>query len=79
MGGGYALAAVMGKADIMSVYSQSEVSSDDYVNQIGTLNGNPIACAAGLATLDQLKQPGAYEKYPQSVPSRIRAQHASPD
>ena len=62
MGGGYALAAVMGKADIMSVYSQSEVSSDDYVNQIGTLNGNPIACAAGLATLDQLKQPGAYEK-----------------
>jgi glutamate-1-semialdehyde 2,1-aminomutase len=62
MGGGYALAAVMGKADIMSVYNQSEVSSDDYVNQIGTLNGNPIACAAGLATLDQLKQPGAYEK-----------------
>ena len=62
MGGGYPLAAVMGKSDIMSVYNQSEVSSDDYVNQIGTLNGNPIACAAGLATLEQLKQPGAYER-----------------
>ena len=62
MGGGYALAAVMGKSDIMSVYSQSEVAADDYVNQIGTLNGNPIACAAGLATLDQLKQPGAYDR-----------------
>ena len=29
--------------------------------QIGTLSGNPIACAAGLATLDILKRDGAYE------------------
>ena len=29
--------------------------------QIGTLSGNPIACAAGLATLDILKQDGVYE------------------
>ena len=51
MGGGYALAAVMGRADVMSVYNRASVSADDYVDQIGTLNGNPIACAAGLATL----------------------------
>jgi glutamate-1-semialdehyde 2,1-aminomutase len=29
--------------------------------QIGTLSGNPVASAAGLATLEVLKAPGAYE------------------
>ena len=62
MGGGYPLAAVMGRDDIMSVYDQSMVDSDDYINQIGTLNGNPIACAAGLATLAEMKKEGAYER-----------------
>ena len=61
MGGGYPLAAVMGRDDIMSVYDQSLVDSDDYINQIGTLNGNPIACAAGLATLAEMKKDGAYD------------------
>ncbi len=62
MGGGYPLAAVMGREDIMSVYDSSLVDSDDYVNQIGTLNGNPVACAAGLATLAELRKEGAYER-----------------
>ena len=62
MGGGYPLAAVMGREDIMSVYDQALVDSDDYVNQIGTLNGNPVACAAGLATLAELKKEGAYQR-----------------
>ena len=61
MGGGYPLAAVMGREDIMSVYDREMVDSDDYINQIGTLNGNPIACAAGLATLAELRKEGAYE------------------
>ena len=38
------------------------MDSDDYVNQIGTLNGNPVACAAGLATLAELRKEGAYER-----------------
>jgi glutamate-1-semialdehyde 2,1-aminomutase len=46
----------------MSVYDQSLAAADDFVGQTGTLNGNPIACAAGLATLAQLRQEGAYEK-----------------
>ncbi|MDE2939294.1 MAG: aminotransferase class III-fold pyridoxal phosphate-dependent enzyme [Chloroflexota bacterium] len=62
MGGGYPLAAVMGREDIMSVYDQSLVDSDEYVNQIGTLNGNPVACAAGLATLAEMRKKGAYER-----------------
>src|SRR5207244_8896678 len=34
----------------------------DYVWQAGTLNGNPIAAVAGLATLGELRKPGAYER-----------------
>jgi glutamate-1-semialdehyde 2,1-aminomutase len=71
MGGGYPLAAVMGRSDIMSVYDQSATTSDDYVNQIGTLNGNPIACAAGLATLAELRKEGAYQRL-RAVGGRLR-------
>jgi glutamate-1-semialdehyde 2,1-aminomutase len=71
MGGGYPLAAVMGRGDIMSVYDQSMTASDDYVNQIGTLNGNPIACAAGLATLAELRKEGSYERL-RAVGGRVR-------
>ena len=34
----------------------------EYVWQAGTLNGNPVAAAAGLATLAELRKPGAYAK-----------------
>ena len=71
MGGGYPLAAIMGKADLMSVYDQSAAAADDYVNQVGTLNGNPIACTAGLATLAELRQEGSYDHI-RSVGGRVR-------
>ncbi|MEC8911159.1 MAG: aminotransferase class III-fold pyridoxal phosphate-dependent enzyme [Chloroflexota bacterium] len=62
MGGGYPLAAVTGRADILSVYDRSASDNDIYVNQIGTLNGNPVACAAGLATLEVMREPATYTK-----------------
>jgi glutamate-1-semialdehyde 2,1-aminomutase len=34
---------------------------DDVLPQIGTLSGNPVASAAGLATLEVLHRPGTYE------------------
>jgi glutamate-1-semialdehyde 2,1-aminomutase len=34
----------------------------EYVWQAGTFNGNAIACAAGLATLGELRKPGTYER-----------------
>ena len=71
MGGGYPLAATMGRADVMSVYDRAAVSSDDYVDQIGTLNGNPIACAAGLATLSELRKDGVYDRL-RDVGGRLR-------
>ncbi len=62
MGGGYPLAALLGNAEVMSVYDRAAVSADDYVDQIGTLNGFPIACAAGLATLSELRAEGTYDR-----------------
>lgn len=71
MGGGYPLAAIMGREDLMSVYDQSVAADDDYVNQVGTLNGNPVACAAGLATLEELSKEGAYDRL-RATGSRVR-------
>ena len=62
VGGGYPLAAVCGRADIMRYYDSSLVEANDYVPQVGTLNGNPIAATAGLATLAELRKPGTYQR-----------------
>ena len=72
MGGGYPLAALLGNAEVMSVYDRAAVSADDYVDQIGTLNGFPIACAAGLATLAELRAEGTYDRL-REVGGRIRS------
>lgn len=62
VGGGYALAAIAGRADIMKHFDRLEVPEEDFLFQVGTLSGNPIAAVAGLATLDVLKQPGVYDE-----------------
>ena len=62
IGGGYALAAVAGCADIMKHFDKLAVADEDFLFQIGTLSGNPVAAVAGIATLKVLRQPGAYEK-----------------
>jgi glutamate-1-semialdehyde 2,1-aminomutase len=62
IGGGFPLAAIAGRADIMAHFDKSAVSEDDFLMQIGTLSGNPVAAVAGLATLEVLRRPGAYEK-----------------
>ena len=62
VGGGYPLAAVCGRADIMRHYDASQSQGEEFIPQIGTLNGNPIAAVAGLATLAELRKPGTYER-----------------
>ena len=62
LGGGFPLAAVCGRADIMRYYDPSLVQGDEHIPQVGTLNGNPIAATAGLATLAELRKPGAYQR-----------------
>ncbi len=56
IGGGMPMAAFGGRKDIMQCLAP--IGS---VYQAGTLSGNPVAVAAGLATLKQVKQAGFYE------------------
>lgn len=70
VGGGYPLAAVVGKADIMARFASPDADGLT-VAQVGTLNGNPVAAAAGLATLKVLQQPGTYERLRQ-IGQRLR-------
>jgi glutamate-1-semialdehyde 2,1-aminomutase len=62
IGGGFPLAAIAGRADIMKHFDRAAVGEDAFLFQIGTLSGNPVAAVAGLKTLEILKRPGAYEK-----------------
>ncbi len=58
IGGGLPLAAYGGRADIMS-----QVAPAGPIYQAGTLSGNPVAVAAGLATVRHLKQrPEIYDR-----------------
>ncbi|WFE90993.1 aminotransferase class III-fold pyridoxal phosphate-dependent enzyme [Roseibium porphyridii] len=61
IGGGFPLAAVAGKKEIMDHFDRSIVGDKGFTFQIGTLSGNPVASVAGLKTLEILKRPGAYE------------------
>jgi len=61
VGGGMPLAAVGGRKDVMSVLAPLGP-----VYQAGTLSGNPLAVAAGLATLEQIRGRGVYERLEES-------------
>lgn len=57
IGGGLPVGAFAGKKDIMS-----RLAPEGNVYQAGTLSGNPLAMAAGLATLLELKANPPYEQ-----------------
>lgn len=56
VGGGMPLAAFGGRADIMG-----RIAPLGNVYQAGTLSGNPLSVAAGLATLKLIQQPGFHD------------------
>jgi glutamate-1-semialdehyde 2,1-aminomutase len=56
IGGGMPVGAFGGKREIME-----QIAPLGPVYQAGTLSGNPIAMAAGLATLDIISEPGFYQ------------------
>jgi glutamate-1-semialdehyde 2,1-aminomutase len=62
IGGGFPLAAIAGRAEVMAHFDRGAVGEDRFLPQIGTLSGNPVAAVAGLATLQVLRRPGAYER-----------------
>jgi len=56
IGGGMPVGAFGGRADVMDA-----LAPVGPVYQAGTLSGNPISVAAGLATLNAISQPGFYD------------------
>ena len=57
IGGGLPVGAFGGRAEVMDV-----LAPDGPVYQAGTLSGNPLAMAAGLATLEELKTGSVHEQ-----------------
>ncbi len=57
IGGGMPVGAYGGRADLMS-----QVAPEGPIYQAGTLSGNPVAMAAGLATLKDLSEPKLYQE-----------------
>jgi glutamate-1-semialdehyde 2,1-aminomutase len=60
IGGGLPVGAYGGRADVMKL-----VSPMGPVYQAGTLSGNPLAMAAGIATLETVFEEGAYQRLDQ--------------
>jgi glutamate-1-semialdehyde 2,1-aminomutase len=60
--GGYPLAAVAGRREIMEVTRPERRGVAPLAHLGGTMNGNPLAASAGLATLDILAEDGVYER-----------------
>ena len=56
IGGGLPVGAYGGRADLMG-----HVAPEGGVYQAGTLSGNPLSVAAGIATLDVLSVPGTFD------------------
>ena len=66
IGGGMPVGAFGGRADIMD-----KLAPLGPVYQAGTLSGNPVAVAAGLATLQAISAPGFYDRLAASTHSLV--------
>ena len=62
IGGGMPMAAFGGRRDMMA-----KLAPLGSVYQAGTLSGNPVAVAAGLATLNKIQAPGFYDTLSQQT------------
>jgi glutamate-1-semialdehyde 2,1-aminomutase len=55
IGGGFPLAAIAGRADIMAHFDKASGRPEKWLMQLGTLSGNPVAAVAGLKTMEILR------------------------
>ena len=60
IGGGFPLAALGARAEIMDHFDKNSVGQEKWLMQLGTLSGNPVAAVAGLKTMEILKRDGSY-------------------
>jgi len=70
IGGGMPVGAFGGRADVMA-----HIAPEGPVYQAGTLSGNPMAMAAGLANLSLLEEPGFYEQLSSRVEYLLNGLH----
>lgn len=63
MSGGLPIAAVVGPSDVMDIAGSTAISNGIYMS--GTLNGNPLAAAAGAATISHLSDIAGCEEMTQ--------------
>ncbi len=61
IGGGGPVGCVAGKSEIMEQCNPVNRGKSNYAYINGTLHGNPLGCAAGIATLKVLREPRFYE------------------
>ncbi|MEO8185856.1 MAG: glutamate-1-semialdehyde 2,1-aminomutase [Burkholderiaceae bacterium] len=78
IGGGMPLAAFGGKREVMQ-----HLAPIGSVYQAGTLSGNPVAVACGLATLNEIARPGFYDQLGRRTRSLVdrlvvAAKHSAP-
>ena len=59
---GFSLAAIAGRVDVMATADPARKGSLDYAALSGTLSGNALACAAGVAALGELRRPDVYPR-----------------
>jgi glutamate-1-semialdehyde 2,1-aminomutase len=62
LGGGFPIGAYAGAAPLMECVNEQRLPGPAYVWSASTSGGNPVSCAAALATLDVLAQPGTYPR-----------------
>ncbi|HEX4935729.1 MAG TPA: glutamate-1-semialdehyde 2,1-aminomutase [Gemmatimonadaceae bacterium] len=67
IGGGMPVAAYGGRRDLMA-----HVAPAGTMYQAGTLSGNPVAMASGLATLDVLTRPGMFAKAEKAATQMVK-------
>jgi len=72
VGGGLPVGAFGGRAEIMA-----HLAPQGAVYQAGTLSGNPLAMAAGIATLQQVLEAGFYERLAGRLDKLIEGLHSA--